>query len=153
MSLLTIKDVMVTDLVTVTADLNVKEAVKVMNDFEIGCLIVVEDGKAVGILTERDILKRVVEKGKDPEKTLVKDVMSKPLIVVNPEMGLEEAIETMFKNKIKKLPVVKDGKLVGLVTFTDIARIQPVMIKTIKQLMMKYKIPRRMNKVIRYYIT
>jgi len=153
MSLLTIKDVMVTDLVTVTADLNVKEAVKVMNDFEIGCLIVVEDGKAVGILTERDILKRVVEKGKDPEKTLVKDVMSKPLIVVNPEMGLEEAIETMFKNKIKKLPVVKDGKLVGLVTFPDIARIQPVMIKTIKQLMMKYKIPRRMNKVIRYYIT
>jgi len=153
MSLLTIKDVMVTDLVTVTADLNVKEAVKVMNDFEIGCLIVVEDGKAVGILTERDVLKRVVEKGKDPEKTLVKDVMSKPLIVVNPEMGLEEAIETMFKNKIKKLPVVKDGKLVGLVTFTDIARIQPVIIKTIKQLMMKYKIPRRMNKVIRYYIT
>ena len=153
MSLLTIKDVMVTDLVTVTADLNVKEAVKVMNDFEIGCLIVVEDGKAVGILTERDVLKRVVEKGKDPEKILVKDVMSKPLIVVNPEMGLEEAIETMFKNKIKKLPVVKDGKLVGLVTFTDIARIQPVMIKTIKQLMMKYKIPRRMNKVIRYYIT
>ena len=153
MSLLTIKDVMVTDLVTVTADLNVKEAVKVMNDFEIGCLIVVEDGKAVGILTERDVLKRVVEKGKDPEKTLVKDVMSKPLIVVNPEMGLEEAIETMFKNKIKKLPVVKDGKLVGLVTFTDIARIQPVMIKTIKQLMIKYKIPRRMNKVIRYYIT
>ena len=153
MSLLTIKDVMVTDLVTVTADLNVKEAVKVMNDFEIGCLIVVEDGKAVGILTERDVLKRVVEKGKEPEKILVKDVMSKPLIVVNPEMGLEEAIETMFKNKIKKLPVVKDGKLVGLVTFTDIARIQPVMIKTIKQLMMKYKIPRRMNKVIRYYIT
>ena len=153
MSLLTIKDIMVTDLVTVTADLNVKEAVKVMNDFEIGCLIVVEDGKAVGILTERDVLKRVVEKGKDPEKTLVKDVMSKPLIVVNPEMGLEEAIETMFKNKIKKLPVVKDGKLVGLVTFTDIARIQPVIIKTIKQLMMKYKIPRRMNKVIRYYIT
>ena len=153
MSLLTIKDVMVTDLVTVTADLNVKEAVKVMNDFEIGCLIVVEDGKAVGILTERDVLKRVVEKGKDPEKILVKDVMSKPLIVVNPEMGLEEAIEIMFKNKIKKLPVVKDGKLVGLVTFTDIARIQPVMIKTIKQLMMKYKIPRRMNKVIRYYIT
>jgi len=153
MSLLTIKDVMVTDLVTVTADLNVKEAVKVMNDFEIGCLIVVEDGKAVGILTERDVLKRVVEKGKDPEKTLVKDVMSKPLIVVTQETSLEEAIETMFKNKIKKLPVVKDGKLVGLVTFTDIARIQPVMIKTIKQLMMKYKIPRRMNKVIRYYIT
>ena len=153
MSLLTIKDVMVTDLVTVTVDLNVKEAVKVMNDFEIGCLIVVEDGKAVGILTERDVLKRVVEKGKDPEKTLVKDVMSKPLIVVTQEISLEEAIETMFKNKIKKLPVVKDGKLVGLVTFTDIARIQPVMIKTIKQLMMKYKIPRRMNKVIRYYIT
>ena len=147
-----VKDVMVTDLVTVKADVTVKKAVEVMNDFEIGCLIVVEKGEAIGIITERDILKRVVVEGKDPNKTLVSEVMSKPLIVTNPETSLEEAIEAMFKHKIKKLPVVEGGKLVGLVTFTDIARIQPVMEKTIRQLMKKYSVPRRISKVIRYYI-
>ena len=150
--MLKVKDVMVTDLVTVKADISVKKAVKVMNDFEIGCLIVVEDGEAVGIITERDILKRIVVEGRDPEKTLVGEVMSRPLIVTSPETSLEEAIESMFKHKIKKLPVVEGGKLVGLVTFTDIARIQPVMEKILRKLMEKYKVPRRISKVVRYYI-
>ncbi len=150
--MLKVKDVMVTDLVTVKADISVKKAVKVMNDFEIGCLIVVENGEAVGIVTERDILKRIVVEGRDPEKTLVGEVMSKPLIVTSPETSLEEAIESMFKHKIKKLPVVEGGKLVGLVTFTDIARIQPVMEKILRKLMEKYEVPRRISKVIRYYI-
>jgi len=150
--MLKVKDVMVTDLVTVKADISVKKAVKVMNDFEIGCLIVVEDGEAVGIITERDILKRIVVEGRNPEKTLVGEVMSKPLIVTSPETSLKEAIESMFKHKIKKLPVVEGGKLVGLVTFTDIARIQPVMEKILRKLMEKYKVPRRISKVVRYYI-
>jgi len=149
---LKVKDVMVTDLVTVKADVTVKKAVEVMNDFEIGCLIVVEKGEAIGIITERDVLKRVVVEGKDPNKTLVSEVMSKPLIVTSPETSLEKAIEAMFKHKIKKLPVIEGGKLVGLITFTDIARIQPVMEKTIRQLMKKYAVPRRISKVIRYYI-
>jgi len=150
--MLKVKDVMVADLVTVKADISVKKAVKVMNDFEIGCLIVVKDGEAVGIITERDILKRIVVEGRDPEKTLVGEVMSKPLIVTSPETSLEEAIESMFKHKIKKLPVVEGGKLVGLVTFTDIARIQPVMEKILRKLMEKYEVPRRISKVVRYYI-
>ena len=150
--MLKVKDVMVADLVTVKADISVKKAVKVMNDFEIGCLIVVENGEAVGIITERDILKRIVVEGRDPEKTLVGEVMSKPLIVTSPETSLEEAIESMFKHKIKKLPVVEGGKLVGLVTFTDIARIQPVMEKILRKLMEKYEVPRRISKVVRYYI-
>ena len=150
--MLKVKDVMVTDLVTVEADISVKKAVKVMNDFEIGCLIVVEKGQAIGIVTERDVLKRIVVEGRNPEETLVRDIMSKPLIVVDPETSLKEAIEVMFKHKIKKLPVIDGGKLVGLVTFTDIARVQPVMEKTIRQLMEKYEVPRRMSKVIRYYI-
>ena len=150
--MLKVKDVMVTDLVTIKADISVKKAVKVMNDFEIGCLIVVEKGQAIGIVTERDVLKRIVVEGRNPEETLVRDIMSKPLIVVSPETSLEEAIEVMFKHKIKKLPVIDGGKLVGLVTFTDIARVQPVMEKTIRRLMEKYEVPRRMSKVIRYYI-
>ena len=150
--MLKVKDVMVTDLVTVKADISVKKAVKVMNDFEIGCLIVVEKGQAIGIITERDVLKRIVVEGRNPEETLVRDIMSKPLIVTSPETSLEEAIESMFKHKIKKLPVVEGGKLVGLVTFTDIARIQPVMEKILRKLMEKYEVPRRISKVVRYYI-
>jgi len=93
-----------------------------------------------------------VVEGRKPEETPVRDVMSKPPITIDPEASVEEAVEIMFKHKIKKLPVVKDGKLVGLVTFTDIARVQPTMAKTIRQLMEKYELPKRINKVIRYYV-
>jgi CBS domain-containing protein len=147
-----VKDVMVTDVVTVGANVNVRRAVRVMNDFEIGCLIVVENGSVVGILTERDVLKRVVDEGRKPEETLVKDVMSKPLITISSEASLENAIELMFKHKIKKLPVVENGKLVGLVTFTDLVRAEPTLIQTIKRLMEVYEIPKSLSKVVKYYI-
>lgn len=147
-----VKDVMVTDLVVVDEDVSVKEAVERMNDFEIGCLLVMSGEKVVGILTERDVLRRVVAEGRKPEETLVRDVMSKPLVVVDPETSLEEAVELMLKNKIKKLPVVKGNKLVGLVTFTDIARFQPLIAKYAEKLAAEQALPRRMEKVIRYYI-
>jgi CBS domain-containing protein len=143
---------MVTDVVTVGANVNVRRAVRVMNDFEIGCLIVVENGSVVGILTERDVLKRVVDEGRKPEETLVKDVMSKPLITISSEASLENAIELMFKHKIKKLPVVENGKLVGLVTFTDLVRAEPTLIQTIRRLMEVYEIPKSLIKVVKYYI-
>ena len=106
----------------------------------------------VDILTERDVLKRVVDEGRKPEETLVKDVMSKPLITISSEASLENAIELMFKHKIKKLPVVENGKLVGLVTFTDLVRAEPTLIQTIRRLMEVYEIPKSLSKVIKYYI-
>lgn len=150
--MLKVKDVMVTDLVTVDANLNLKEAVKRMNDYEIGCLLVTERESLVGILTERDVLRRVVAETRNPEKTLVKEVMSSSLIVVDSETSLEEAVELMFEKKVKKLPVVKNRKLIGLLTLTDIARIHPVMAEYIKNLAAKYKLPKRMEKVINYYV-
>ena len=150
--LLKVKDVMVTNVVTVDVGVNVRKAVERMNNQEIGCLVVLEKGNFAGILTERDVLKRIVAKARNPEKTLVGDVMSKPLIVVDPEAGLEEALELMFKKRVKKLTVVKDKELVGLVTMTDIARIHTAMVEHMKRLAAKYDIPKRMEKVIRYYI-
>jgi len=150
--LLKVKDVMVTDLVVVDANTSVREAVKRMNDFGIGCLPVMDSGKVAGIMTERDILRRVVAEGKNPDNTLVKDIMSKPLIVVDPETSLEDAVELMIEKKIKKLPVMKDDKLVGLVTFTDIARFQPVIAKYAEELAAGQVLPKGMEKVIRYYI-
>lgn len=149
---LEVEDVMVKEVITIDENSTVKEAVEVMNKFGIGCLIAVRKGKAMGIITERDLLKRVVAEAKDANKTKVKDVMSSPLIVVEPDMGLEEAVKLMFQMKIKKLPVVDGKRLVGLVTLTDIARFQPQMIKILKQLAMKQTAPKSMKKVIDYYV-
>lgn len=150
---LQVEDVMIKDVITVDADSTVKDAAKIMNRLEIGCLIVVKDSKAVGIITERDMLKRIVAVAESPRKILVENMMSKPLIVVEPDMELEDAVKLMFKMKIKKLPVVKNGKLVGLVSLTDIARFQPQMIKILKKMSETYSSPRRIKKVVDYYIS
>jgi len=150
--LLRVGDVMVREVITINENATVREAAEVMNKFEIGCLIAVRKGKAVGILTERDLLKRVVAEAKDVNKTRVKDVMSSPLVVVEPDLDLEEAVKLMFQMKIKKLPVVDGKRLVGLVSLTDIARFQPQMMKILKQLAAKHAPPKSMKKVIDYYI-
>jgi signal-transduction protein with cAMP-binding, CBS, and nucleotidyltransferase domain len=75
-----------------------------------------------GILTERDLLIRVLEACKDPKTTLVSDVMTQSTIFGNPNMQIVEATRLMFQNGIKKLPILEDNRLVGLVTLTDIAR-------------------------------
>lgn len=143
---------MVEDVVTVEAEATVKEAANVMNKYEIGCLIVVKRGKAIGIVTERDMLTRVLAESRSPEKTKVKEIMSHPLIVANPEMDLEEAAKLMFKMKVKKLPVVSNGNLVGLVTLTDLARFQPQIIKVLKKIQALQPAPKRMKKVVDYYV-
>ncbi len=150
--MLKVKDVMVTNVVTVDVGVNVRKAVERMNNQEIGCLVVLEKGNFAGILTERDVLKRVVAEARNPEKTLVGDVMSKPLIVVDPDASLEEALELMFEKRVKKLTVVKDKELVGLITMTDIARVHTALVEHIKRLAAKYDIPKRMKKVIQYYV-
>ncbi|UCG45496.1 MAG: CBS domain-containing protein, partial [Candidatus Bathyarchaeota archaeon] len=113
---------MVTNVVTADVSLSIRQAVERMNKHEIGCLVVLEKGQYAGILTERDVLKRVVARGQNPEKTLVGDVMSKPLTVVDPDLGLDDAVKLMFEKRIKKLTVAKEEKLIGLITMTDIAR-------------------------------
>lgn len=149
---LTVRDVMVKEVITVDEDSTVKEAVDVMNEFQIGSLIVLERGKAVGIVTERDFLRRVLAKAKDVMNTKVREIMTTPLVVVEPSMDLEDAVKLMFQSKIKKLVVVDAKKLVGIVTLTDIARVQPQMIRILKQLTMKQAAPKSMQKVIHYYI-
>jgi len=148
---------MVEKVVSIRADATVKEAVKLMNEYEIGCLIVAHKGEAVGIITERDVLKRVVAKSKDPEITKVSEIMSKPLVVGGPDMYVEDAARLMFKRNIKKLPIRKNGQLVGLVTLSDIARVahvEPQIVKVVEELTKKgWLPPKRMKKVVDFYIT
>jgi CBS domain-containing protein len=149
---LKVEDVMVEDVVTVEADISVKRAVELMNKFEIGCLIVTKRGKPIGIVTERDMLTRVLAESQSPDRTKIVDIMSRPLIVADPKMDLEEAARLMFKMKVKKLPVVSNGKLIGLVTLTDLARFQPQVIKILKKVQTMEATPKRMKKVADYYV-
>jgi len=131
---LEIHDIMRSKVVTGRASISVKKAVDTMNKHGIGCLVVVEKESPVGIVTERDLLKRVLAESKDPRKINVQEIMSKPLIVGKPDMLIEEVIKLMIDKKIKKLPIVENGKLLGLVTLTDIVSFQPQLIRVVKQL-------------------
>jgi len=146
---LKLEEIMVKDVFTVEAKVTVEEAVELMNRHEIGCLIVVERGKPIGIVTERDILKRVIPKREDPGKIKVSKIMSTPLLVGKPQMGVSEAVKIMFKHKIKKLPVVEHGDLVGLVTLTDLLR-SPNILNWLNKLSTE-KTPKRMMKVVNTY--
>jgi len=103
-------------------------------------LVVVKNGKPVGIVTETDMVKRVILGPVDPEKTKVRKIMSRPIVVGNPQMDVDEASKIMRNRKIKKLPVLEKGRLVGLVTTTDIVRspeVMKMMIKAIKRNVIK----------------
>ena len=89
---LSVEDVMTMDVITIDENVSVKEAAEIMNQHEIGCLIAVRKGKAIGIITERDLLKRVIVEDKNAKKTKVGEVISSPLEVVAPSTSLEEAL-------------------------------------------------------------
>ena len=116
------KDIMKHQVVTVDASMTVIDTAKIMDDAGIGCVVIVENNIAVGIVTERDFVKRVVSKG-IPLTTPIKQVMSSPLIVVNPEENIWEVAELMKQRRIHKVPVVHQNLLVGIVTATDLTKL------------------------------
>lgn len=135
---LCVKDVMARRVLLVEASSSAKNAARMMNKFGVSSLIVSSEGDVVGILTERDILTRVVASGQDPEQVEVSEIMSEPIIVVNPDTPLKQAVQIMLMERIKKLPVMEKDeekiRLVGILSMTDIARIQPHLIENIKNL-------------------
>ena len=135
---LSVQDVMVRQVLTIDATQNAKNAARLMGKFGVSSLIVSSDDDIVGILTERDILVRVVSSCQDPEKVTIREIMTEPIIVVKPETPLEEAIKIMFRERIKKLPVMcreeERMKLVGILSITDVARLQPRLIEDMKTL-------------------
>ena len=118
---------MVEHVVTIGADCTVRKAAELMNEHQISCLIVVENEKPVGIVTERDMLNRIINKPRQPEKTTVREIMTSPLTVASPEMRAGDAAKLMLERNIKKLPVTENGLLVGIVSLTDLLRCQGVL--------------------------
>jgi len=119
---LQVKDVMVTNIITIEAEATVQGAAELMDKHDIGCLIVVSHGNPVGIITESDMLRRVLLQKRDLANTKVGKVMSAPLLTASSQTDIGDAVRLMSERRIKKLPVVEDGQLVGLVSLTDVVR-------------------------------
>ena len=98
------------------------EAVKRMVDANVGSLLVTEDDDIVGIVTERDYLRRVALEGRDENEAAVSEIMSAPLVVVSPETTIEECMALMTERRIRHLPVVEDEEIVGLVSIGDLVK-------------------------------
>jgi CBS domain-containing protein len=155
---LTLQDVMKSPVLIIRSNETVQRAASYMSQKEIGCLVVMADHKVVGIVTERDLINRVIVDNRNPMNTLVKDIMSEPPVVAKPDTRVEDAVAVMFKNKIKKLIVVEDygneRRLVGIVTLTDIARVNPALMSLLESmfLQMDEAPPKRIEKTMNYYI-
>jgi CBS domain-containing protein len=117
-----IRDVMTSDPRTVEPSATVQEAAKAMRDQDVGPIPIVENGSLSGILTDRDIVVRVVAEGKNPSSTTVGDIASRDLVTIDPEQTLDEALRLMAKHQVRRLPVCEeDGRLVGIVAQADVA--------------------------------
>src|SRR6476646_1370852 len=118
-----IRDVMTSNPCTIDADRSVAYAAKMMLEEDVGLAPIVEDGKLIGMLTDRDIATRVAAEGRDPDQVKVRDVASTQLFKIGPRQDLDEALRMMAKHQVRRLPVVEaDGRLVGVVAQADIAR-------------------------------
>lgn len=128
-----VKEAMRTKPLTCTQTVTIRKVAKMMREKRVGSSIVVSGRKPVGIITESDILKKVVAEGKDPNKVLVQDIMTTPLVSIDPYITIEQAMKVMNKHNIRRLPVIEEGKLVGIITEKDIFRISPMLLEMWKE--------------------
>jgi len=117
-----VREIMTTPVVTVMFSDPVIAAVEKMISHDIGAVVVISGGRPVGIITERDILKRVILEEKDPRSVFCQDIMSKPLITIKPDTPLSEALSIMRKHGIRRLPIVEGDELIGIITEKDLIR-------------------------------
>jgi len=122
---LLVKEVMTRKVITIDCNKTVFDACNMYRDYKVGCLIVIDNGKCVGIVTERNLIERTICSHKDPENTKVGEIMSSDIITINELDTIDEALEIMEQNKIKKLPVMRKEDIVGIITVTDISRARP----------------------------
>jgi CBS domain-containing protein len=118
-----IKEVMTGEVRACEPNATVAEAAKVMAQEDVGPVPIVEDGRLVGIVTDRDIVVRVVAEGRDPNTTTVREIASTELVTVSPDDDLDEALNLLAERQVRRLPVVEGDRLVGIVAQADIARL------------------------------
>jgi CBS domain-containing protein len=110
------------EVLRIDVNASVYDAVKQMVEANVGALLVTDAGEVTGIVTERDYLRRVTLEGRTDKETPVREIMSSPLIVATPETTVDEAMALMTDRRIRHVPVVGDGELVGIVSIGDLVK-------------------------------
>jgi CBS domain-containing protein len=118
----TVSDVMTRNPVAMSSDTSVKEAAKAMSDMRIGTVVVMEGDKPCGIVTDRDITVRAVATGSDPMSTRLADICSHDLAAVRPDQSVDDAMQMMKSHDVKRVLVMTDTKLMGIVSLGDLSR-------------------------------
>jgi CBS domain-containing protein len=118
----TVRDSMTPSPKTIESDANVVEAAKAMSSQNVGSLPVVENGELVGMVTDRDLVTQVMAKGLDPNRASVGEIASRQPVVATPDEPLDAALRRMASEQVRRLPVVDDGRLVGILAQADVAQ-------------------------------
>ena len=116
-----VRDVMTAGVRTVSPSQSLAEAAEVMKGEDVGSVPVVQEGRLAGIVTDRDIVTRAVAERRDPQTVKVDEVASRELVTVDPEQDLDEALALMARHQVRRLPVVEEGQLVGMLAQADVA--------------------------------
>ena len=118
----TVQEAMTSNPTAITAETTAREAAQLMKTQDVGSLPIVEDGRLVGVVTDRDLAIRALAEGRGAE-TAVTEIASKDLVTVDPQQSLEEAARLMAEHQVRRLPVVEeDGRLVGVLAQADVAQ-------------------------------
>ena len=117
----TVNDVMTHDPRTVEVGDTLAEAARVMREADVGAVLVVDEGRVTGIITDRDIVVRAVADGRDPQSTTVRDASSADVVSVTPDENLDEAAGLMQEHDVRRMPVVQEGRPAGILSLGDLA--------------------------------
>jgi signal-transduction protein with cAMP-binding, CBS, and nucleotidyltransferase domain len=129
-----VKDLMSTNVNVFENESTALEVVKAMSDCDVDYVIVVQSRKPTGIITERDVIVRMLTQGLDPKVVIARAIYTNPLVTIEESATVEEAAELMKEWKIKHLPVTRDGRLTGMLTYLDIAFNVPELLPATKEL-------------------
>jgi len=123
--IITVKDLMTQNIISVLPETSVVEATRIMSARDISSILIKTGDDYIGIFTDRDVMRKVVASGLDPNDTVVREIMSSPLITISEDAGIEEAAEKMRDRKIRRLVVINESAVVGIISESDIARVEP----------------------------
>jgi CBS domain-containing protein len=128
-----VKDAMVARVVTASPAQTVLEASRIMFKEDVGSLIVLEDDRAIGIVTREDIINKAISQGVQPASITISDIMSKTLTTCTPEDDISQAARLMSKNRYERIPVVSMGRLVGIISAREIAKVAPAALEVMTE--------------------
>ena len=145
---ISVRDAMTVKPVTAPIEARVQEIAKLMRKGKVGSIVITNKNKLVGIISEKDIVERVVAKVTDFLSLNARDIMTKELVTIDPKEDIYDALILMGNEEIRKLPVVENGKLVGLLTANDILKIEPALFEIMS---IRTRIREEHRKPIRYF--